>query len=432
MSDLKDFVIENGVLTNYIGNDKTVKIPNSVKHIDCLAFFNDNKGNDFVTNIVLPNGVESIGYNAFQCCKNLTDITIPNSVKTFGDNIVVKCDRLKTIIASDDVLKKLWEQLGTKQKNNIILQSAKSGDERPFICKKIKDNKKKLMEIAIAEDDAALTNNIFALFEKISLDELVGYIKKSVSAHQVTAFLLDYKNNYYSTDKQESYETDKTEKELGLKERTPADWKKIFSYKKTDKGIIITGYKGEDVDVVVPATIGSDAVIEIAEGAFSPGVEKLNVDLKDKRSAIRSVVVSLGIKKINKCAFYGCRNLKSIDIADSVTSVGERAFEYCFSLTDVVLSQKIKSINPVIFGSCRELKKLTLPKAVTSVGIAAFADCKKLETIYIPGTLTKIGDRGKYDANHAFIDCPALTIHAPAGSYAEQYAKENNIPFVAE
>jgi hypothetical protein len=28
--------------------------------------------------------------------------------------------------------------------------------------------------------------------------------------------------------------------------------------------------------------------------------------------------------------------------------------------------------------------------------------------------------------------CPNLTIHAPAGSYAEAYAKENNIPFVAE
>ena len=43
MSDLKDFVIENGVLTNYIGNDETVKIPNSVKHINCLAFFNNIK-----------------------------------------------------------------------------------------------------------------------------------------------------------------------------------------------------------------------------------------------------------------------------------------------------------------------------------------------------------------------------------------------------
>ena len=32
----------------------------------------------------------------------------------------------------------------------------------------------------------------------------------------------------------------------------------------------------------------------------------------------------------------------------------------------------------------------------------------------------------------AFAKCTKLTIHAPAGSYAEQYAKENNIPFAVE
>ena len=32
----------------------------------------------------------------------------------------------------------------------------------------------------------------------------------------------------------------------------------------------------------------------------------------------------------------------------------------------------------------------------------------------------------------AFVGCVGLTLHAPAGSYAESYAKEHNIPFVAE
>jgi hypothetical protein len=45
--------------------------------------------------------------------------------------------------------------------------------------------------------------------------------------------------------------------------------------------------------------------------------------------------------------------------------------------------------------------------------------------VSIPGSVTYIGAL-------AFNECPNLTIHAPAGSYAETYAKENNIPFVAE
>ena len=46
--------------------------------------------------------------------------------------------------------------------------------------------------------------------------------------------------------------------------------------------------------------------------------------------------------------------------------------------------------------------------------------------VVIPESVTRIG-------SWAFISgCTDLTIHAPAGSCAEQYAKENNIPFVAE
>ena len=47
------------------------------------------------------------------------------------------------------------------------------------------------------------------------------------------------------------------------------------------------------------------------------------------------------------------------------------------------------------------------------------------ENIVIPDGVTSIGFR-------AFEGCRQVTIHAPAGSFAKTYAKENNIPFVAE
>jgi hypothetical protein len=45
--------------------------------------------------------------------------------------------------------------------------------------------------------------------------------------------------------------------------------------------------------------------------------------------------------------------------------------------------------------------------------------------VHLPGSVSNI-------AKDAFEGCTNCTIHAPAGSYSEQYAKENNIPFVAE
>jgi hypothetical protein len=66
---------------------------------------------------------------------------------------------------------------------------------------------------------------------------------------------------------------------------------------------------------------------------------------------------------------------------------------------------------------------VTISEGVTSIGKGTFGGCSKLNSMVIPEGVASIG-RGAFDKN--------ITIHAPAGSYAETYAKENNIPFVAE
>ena len=63
---------------------------------------------------------------------------------------------------------------------------------------------------------------------------------------------------------------------------------------------------------------------------------------------------------------------------------------------------------------------VVIPDGVTSIGGWAFFR-NGLADISIPASVTNIGEK-------AFDGCPKLTIHAPAGSCAEQYAKENNIP----
>ena len=71
------------------------------------------------------------------------------------------------------------------------------------------------------------------------------------------------------------------------------------------------------------------------------------------------------------------------------------------------------------------IRSVRIPEGVTKIEISGFAYCDHLEHVYMPASMK--------DANSwAFSGCKSLTIHAPAGSYAEQYAKENNIPFVAE
>ena len=75
--------------------------------------------------------------------------------------------------------------------------------------------------------------------------------------------------------------------------------------------------------------------------------------------------------------------------------------------------------------TCENLTCVTLGANIKEIDYSAFAGCKNLKTIYIPKSVKKINVV-------AFFNCETLSIHAPVGSYAETYAKENNIPFVAE
>ena len=85
----------------------------------------------------------------------------------------------------------------------------------------------------------------------------------------------------------------------------------------------------------------------------------------------------------------------------------------------------VTCIGSEAFCGCSSLTGVMIPEGVTSIGRYAFNKCSSLTNVTIPSSVTEIGYM-------AFANCGNFTIHAPAGSFAEQCAKENNIPFVVE
>ena len=85
-----------------------------------------------------------------------------------------------------------------------------------------------------------------------------------------------------------------------------------------------------------------------------------------------SVAIPNSVTTIGDHAFDGCIGLTSVTIPNSVTSIGDGAFYDCNSLASVIISNSVTSIGKYAFSNCSGLTNVTIPNSVTSIGNNAF------------------------------------------------------------
>ena len=110
------------------------------------------------------------------------------------------------------------------------------------------------------------------------------------------------------------------------------------------------------------------------------------------------------ITAIGKWTFSGS-NLSSIEIPNSVTSIGDGAFRYCEGLTSITIPNSVTSIGDGAFYQSA-LSSIEIPNSVTSIGAYAFSECRSLTSIAIPNSVITIGE-------FAFMDCTLSSIEIP-------------------
>ena len=76
-------------------------------------------------------------------------------------------------------------------------------------------------------------------------------------------------------------------------------------------------------------------------------------------------------------------SITSVTIPNSVTTIGNQAFEGCIYLTSIIIPSSVTSIGASAFDSCSGLTSITIPKSVTSIGENAFDSCPALNSIIV-------------------------------------------------
>ncbi len=73
--------------------------------------------------------------------------------------------------------------------------------------------------------------------------------------------------------------------------------------------------------------------------------------------------------------------LTSLNIPESVTSIGANQFYNWKGITEVTFKGSVTEIGDYAFNGCSALTAITLPESVTSIGASAFASCSQLKTL---------------------------------------------------
>ena len=99
-----------------------------------------------------------------------------------------------------------------------------------------------------------------------------------------------------------------------------------------------------------------------------------------------------GTRLIADCAFSVCNNLISVEIPNSVISIGDYGIHQCNNLTSVNIGDGVTSIGNDFLANCSSLTSVTIPNSVTSIGDRFLLYCDSLTSVTIPNSVTSIGE----------------------------------------
>ena len=142
-------------------------------------------------------------------------------------------------------------------------------------------------------------------------------------------------------------------------------------------------------------------------------------------TGLTELVLPQSLQEIGRDAFMQCSGITSVEVPDGVELLASQAFSYCTELVAVRLPKSLKAIEDCVFYGCRKLENLIIPEGTVSLKQYMLQDGPSRGYVVIPESVTSLTTTtADFWGNSQRKYC------CYAGSAAEQFAIDNEIPYL--
>jgi hypothetical protein len=395
-------------LTTNLAN---VTFPSTVARIADEAF--NSSG---ITNLVLPEGLLTVGLGAFYGCNQLVSATIPNSWTAFYQAAFNNCLSLTnySVSGSNPLFSTLNGVVFDKTQTKLIaVPPGLSSYSAPPGTLNVG---------TFAFYSANLTNIWFPL-SLTNWENQAVILCPNLTSVTFAGAPIPETGNFQGSSSVIIYVMNNAGFGFSFEGMPTAAWvDPEYTYNWINGTVYLGNYFGSGGAVVVPAALN--------------GVPVKFVSSFSNNKTVTSVTIPNGVTDFGLNAFNRCSLLNSITISSTVTNISDMPFSYCGLLTNITIDPAnpvfsssngilfdksqttllkyppgragdyavpngVTGLGDVAFFTCSNLTALHLPSTITSYGYGAFSTCPLLTTLTIPASVTSVGA-------YAFSTCPLL------------------------
>ena len=440
-------VIAGNLLANCPGIE-TIVIPDSVTEIGEYAFYhcinlkdvklssalttiNTRAFNDCIAlpEVEIPDSVVKISYGAFDGCTALADVKLSRNLEQLDGRAFSGCDALTSIT--------IPKKVATSYKADIS-DYGYTGGRGAF------NGNANLKSVTFEEGSTVIAGNLLANcpgIETIVIPDSVTEIGEYAFYHCIN--LKDVKlSSALTTINTQAFNDCSSLLAITVPDSVTSMGSAVFANCTSLADVTLPNTR----QIIMSRTFESCSSLE--KIVLPETVTRIQENAFENCTALKEIVWSKALTTIDANAFLNCDALVEVSIPATVTSMGNHVFRDCDALTTVVIPDSVTSMGTNVFYDCDALTSVKLGSGITTIPVSTFEHCDVLESIVIPRRVTTIGNTAFKDcvkftsitiprsvtsiSSNAFSYPAKMTIYGVAGTYAETFAKDNSIKFVAK